>query len=113
MKKVVRLSENDLNRLVRRIVNEAPFDDSGLPKLGNIDNINNMDDDYIDYAMRRNIESSKKNREFEQGGFKIPMKAHDIRFLLSIANDDPNNRGRLESIQSLLDSEMRKNHTKF
>jgi len=110
MKKVVRLSENDLNRLVRRIVNEAPFDDSGLPKLGNIDN---MDDDYIDYAMRRNIESSKKNREFEQGGFKIPMKAHDIRFLLSIANDSPNNRGRLESIQSLLDSEMRKNYTKF
>jgi hypothetical protein len=110
MKKVIRLSENDLNRLVRRIVNEAPFDDSGLP---NFDNVYGMNDDDMDNTIKRRREPVKKNMEFEQGGFKIPMKAHDIRFLLSIANDDPNNRRRLESIQSLLDSEMRKNYTKF
>jgi hypothetical protein len=110
MKKVVRLSENDLNRLVRRIVNEAPFDDSGLP---NFDNVFDMNADDMDYTIKSRMEPVKKNREFEQGGFKIPMKAHDIRFLLSIADDSPNNRGRLESIQSLLDSEMRKNYTKF
>jgi hypothetical protein len=110
MKKVVRLSENDLNRLVRRIVNEAPFDDSGLP---NFDNVYGMNDDDMSHTIKRRMEPVKKNMEFEQGGFKIPMKAHDIRFLLSIANDNPNNRRRLESIQSLLDSEMRKNYTKF
>jgi hypothetical protein len=110
MKKVVRLSENDLNRLVRRIISEAPFDDSGLPKLSNIDN---MDDDYIDYALRRATDATKKNREFEQGGSMIPMRASDIKFLLSIANDNPIHTRRLKDIQSLLDSEMRKHHTKF
>ena len=110
MKKVVRLSENDLSRLVRRIISEAPFDDSGLPKIRNIDD---MDDDYVDYAMRRNTEANKKNREFEQGGSMIPMRASDIKFLLSIANDNPIHTRRLKDIQSLLDSEMRKHHTKF
>jgi hypothetical protein len=112
MKKVVRLSENDLSRLVRRIISEAPFDDSGLPTLSNIEN---MDDDYIDYALRRGVDAAKKNREFEQGGSMIPMRASDIKFLLSIANanDNPGNKRRIDSIQSLLDSEMRKHHTKF
>ena len=34
MKKVVRLNENDLNRLVKRIISETSFDDSDIPKNG-------------------------------------------------------------------------------
>jgi hypothetical protein len=110
MKKVVRLSENDLTRLVRRIVNEAPFDDSGLP---NFDNVFDMSADDMDYTIKSRMEPVKKNMEFERGGKKIPMRASDIQFLLSIANDNPNHTIRLKEIQSLLDSEMRKNYTKF
>ena len=112
MKKVVRLSENDLNRLVRRIISEAPFDDSGLPNLSDLDN---MDDDYIDYAYKRNQDAISKNREFEKGGGMIPMRASDIKFLLSIASNsnNPGDKRRINSIQSLLDSELRKHHTKF
>ena len=111
MKKVVRLNENDLNRLVKRIINETPFDDRGLPNFSNLDN---MDDDYIDYAYKRRMDAVNKNKEFEKGGGMIPMRASDIRFLLSIANSgNPGDKRRIDSIQSLLDSELRKHHTKF
>ena len=112
MKKVVRLSENDLNRLVRRIISEAPFDDTDIPKLTPKD-IDVLTGDEINNRMRGHQDALNKSREFEKGGSMIPMRASDIKFLLSIANDNPIHTRRLNDIQSLLDSVMRQHHTRY
>jgi len=85
MKKVVRLSENDLNRLVRRIINEAPFDDSRNPSFGSLDDFGKMSDDEINDKMGQISSNRQKYQEFEKNG--IPMNERDVELLLSIAKD--------------------------
>ena len=86
MKKVVRLSENDLNRLVRRIVNEAPFDDEQTRnKLGGYEGINSRSDDENKDILNQHFSNREKYQEFEKNG--IPMNERDVELLLSIAKD--------------------------
>jgi hypothetical protein len=112
MKKVVRLTENDLGRLVRRIISETPFDVSGLPRYHDGD-----DNEIMDLKTKKFMDAEKISKEFEKSGAIIPMNAWDVRFLLSIASKDKTlhaqDKGRIDYIQSLLDSVMRKHHTKF
>jgi hypothetical protein len=83
MKKVVRLTESDLTRLVRRIISEAPFDDSrGFEKF-NFDL--NPDPSYEDMepVINANKDRLKTYDEFKQNG--IPMEENDIEILMMIA----------------------------
>ena len=84
MKKVVRLSENDLNRLVRRIISEAPFDDSRSPKLDMAKFDNMSDEDISDFAQHISGQKQKYS-DFEKNGIK--MNPNDVEILLAIAND--------------------------
>ncbi len=84
MKKVVRLSENDLNRLVKKIINEAPFDDSRTPKF-DMSDIERMSDDDISNKIYHINANKQKYSDFEKGG--IPMNLDDVEILLAIAND--------------------------
>jgi hypothetical protein len=82
MKKVVRLSENDLNRLVKRIINEAPFDNSRNPSFGSIDN---MSDDEIQDEIKVHNKNRGDYQEFEKSDlYKL---LGDTEILLAIARD--------------------------
>ena len=82
MKKVVRLNEGDLNRLVKRIINEYKF---------NMDSVQQIDYDRVDDEEHLNDVIGKykiaksKYDEFVKNG--VPMKSFDVEILLSIAQD--------------------------
>ena len=114
MKKVVRLSENDLNRLVRRIISEAPFDDSGLPRI----NVYDDDEEIMNMKLLKRKAAYDKNQEFENSGGIIQMSANDVSFLLRLVGDNPKFSGpfdasRLRTIKSNLESELRQHHTRY
>jgi len=86
MKKVVRLSESDLTRLVRRIISEAPFDDEQTRnKLGGYEGITGRSDDENKDILNQHFSNREKYQEFEKNG--IPMNERDVELLLSIAKD--------------------------
>ena len=84
MKKVVRLTESELNRLVKRIVNESPFDMSGLEKYTDSDTENDWADTAkFDRVTKGVTDAKNKYKEFQENG--IPMKEEDVTSLLYLA----------------------------
>jgi hypothetical protein len=114
MKKVVRLSESDLNRLVKRIISESPFDDSDLPKI----DIYGDDNETMDLKINKREEGLKKHKDFENDGSIIQMSASDVGFLLKLIGNKPVFSGpfqheRLQRIKAKLASDLKPYHTKY
>ena len=84
MKKVVRLSESDLNRLVKRIISEAPFDMDNLEKITPDDSDDELTRKLSDFGSKRS-----KYNEFDKSDVKKLL--FDMEMLLIIAKDYCNN----------------------
>jgi hypothetical protein len=88
MKKVIRLSENDLNRLVKKIINEAPFDMDSIERLDT--NPDKLDFDKKDKEVIDKFKIAKsKYDEFEKSDVRKLL--FDMEMLLVIAKDYCNN----------------------
>tara|TARA_R110000868_G_scaffold67459_2_gene200227 strand:- start:799 stop:1161 length:363 start_codon:yes stop_codon:yes gene_type:complete len=120
MKKVVRLTENELNRLVKRIVNEAPFDTSGLEKF--TDDASYDDKDNVDKLFKTWDDAETKYKEYLKNG--IPIKEEDVKLLLSLSMNfctkaDMTQRypqtkcPKLTRIKSYVDDIMSQNFSKY
>jgi hypothetical protein len=81
MKKVVRLTENDLNRLVRRIISEAPFDAQDEPF--DFDSFNKDSEKYEQDRFKKIDDRKAKYDEFIKNG--IPIKEDDVNSLLKMS----------------------------
>ena len=84
MKKVVRLSESDLTRLVKRIISEAPFDMDNLEKITPDDSDDELTRKLSDFRSKRS-----KYDEFDKSDVKKLL--FDMEMLLIIAKDYCNN----------------------
>jgi len=115
MKKVVRLTETDLNRLVRRIISETPFDDSRVEKF-NFDLNPDPSDEEIDRVSNDYKDTRKTYNDFTQNG--IPMQENDVEFLMMIAREYTKDRinswalPKLEKIEKRLEDIHYKNFSK-
>jgi hypothetical protein len=125
MKKVVRLSENDLNRLVKKIINEAPFDTGSLEKYTDSDfegDDDNFDKAKFDRVTKGFADAKNKYKEFEKNG--LMMKPDDVTLLLSLSMNfctkaDMTQRypqtkcAKLTRIKSYVDDIMSQNFSKY
>jgi hypothetical protein len=82
MKKVIRLTEGDLNYLVKRIINEYKFDMDSIEQIDG--DRPDFDEHLTDVISKYKIAKSKYD-EFVKNG--VPMKSFDVEILLSIAQD--------------------------
>lgn len=86
MKKVVRLSESDLNRLIKKAINEAPFDPQFEPFDSDLA-YNSSEADFEKYfqdRMKKLNDQKAKYDEFIKNG--IPIKEDDVHSLLTMSH---------------------------
>jgi len=86
MKKVVRLSESDLTSLVKKIINEAPFD---FDSYGRIPADTDMSDEELSSKIGEFQNARKEYEEFEKSDVRKLL--FDMEMLLVIAKDYCNN----------------------
>jgi hypothetical protein len=84
MKKVVRLSESDLTSLVKKIINEAPFDSDGFGTLSPEQMDKMSDEDWTSHGEKLNKARTDYN-DFEKSDLRKLLA--DTEILLSIAKD--------------------------
>ena len=82
MKKVVRLTEGDLNHLVKRIINEYKFNMDSVQQI-DFDRVD--DEEHVNDVIGKYRTAKSKYDEFVKNG--IPMNSFDVEILLSIAQD--------------------------